>query len=129
MASSRRLWIFILVFVLLAICLLLYLFMTGERGLSGNPPALRKLDVTRLSAAETERLGWSPERLDTAFDHAAGLSSDVLRRAPLHTAPRVRGAAVADRAGARAIAMAEAPAFGRAGPVAASLQAKPGIEA
>lgn len=74
----RRLWIFIPVFVLLAICLLVYLFMTGERGLSGNPPAPRKLEITRLSAAETERLGWSPARLDAAFDHAAGLSSDVL---------------------------------------------------
>ena len=78
MAGSRRLWIVILVFVVLAACVLVYLFMTGERGLSGSPAKARQLDVTRLSTAETERLGWDPARLDAVFDHAAGLSSDVL---------------------------------------------------
>ena len=78
MARSRRLWIFIPVLVLLAIAVLGYLLMTGERGLSGSPPTPRKLEVTRLGAAETERLGWAPKRLDAAFGYAAGLSSDVL---------------------------------------------------
>ena len=77
MTRPRRLSILVLAVVLPA-GVLGYLFATGERGLSGRSVKPRQLDVARLPASETQRLGWDPAGLDAAFDYAAGLSSDVL---------------------------------------------------
>ena len=62
------------------IAVLVYLVMTGERGLglrSANAP-MRALDVTRLDDEQTTAFGWDPRRLDAVFNHAATLSSDTL---------------------------------------------------
>ena len=37
----------------------------------------RSIEITRLSADETERLGWNPSGLDAVFDHASNLSTDT----------------------------------------------------
>lgn len=55
-----------------------YLFLTGKRGLSRHPIEPRPIEVARLSAAETERLGWDPRGLDAVFAYAATLSTDTL---------------------------------------------------
>lgn len=49
-----------------------------------QPPAARtaepgrSVEVARLGAAEAERLGWNPGRLDAVFAYATGLGSDTL---------------------------------------------------
>lgn len=39
---------------------------------------VRSVEVARLGAAETERLGWDPGRLDAVFAYATGLGTDTL---------------------------------------------------
>jgi len=63
---------------LLAIAVLAFLLLTGERGLSSRSEPARVLDVTRLGVAETEAAGWSPTGLDAVFVHASTLSTDTL---------------------------------------------------
>jgi CubicO group peptidase (beta-lactamase class C family) len=76
MKRSRILWIIALVIVPLSV--LGFLFATGKRGLSSAPMEPRSIKVTRLSPADTERLGWKPTGLDAVFRHAATLSTDVM---------------------------------------------------
>ena len=61
-----------------AVCAVVYLLLTGERGLSARDGPARALDVSRLGAEETTRLGWSPGGLDAVYRHAASLSTDAL---------------------------------------------------
>ncbi len=68
----------ILAFVLIAGVVLIYLIQTGERGLSGQSQTPRSLEITRTSAANSEKLGWSPQGLDEVFAYAATLSTDVM---------------------------------------------------
>lgn len=79
MKRGRSFW-FMACGLLLSASVLGYLILTGERGLSRaeSPFPSRSLEVARLSAAETEGLGWDPDGLDAVFAHAGGLSSDVL---------------------------------------------------
>ncbi|MBC6445446.1 MAG: serine hydrolase [Alphaproteobacteria bacterium GM202ARS2] len=74
----RSKWLWLLGFVLIAICAVSLLILTGEGGLPRKPMDPRPIDVTRLTNVETERLGWDPKGLDAAFTFAARLSSDTL---------------------------------------------------
>lgn len=74
----RSKWFWLIAFVIVLACVFVYLILTGERGLSSRSMEPRPIDVTRLSVAETERLGWKPSGLDVVFDHAASLSTDTL---------------------------------------------------
>ncbi len=65
-------------FVVILVGVFVALIVTGDRGLFGRPMEPRPLDVTRLSKAETERLGWKPSGLDKVFSYAATLSTDTL---------------------------------------------------
>ena len=56
--------------------ILIYLIQTGERGLGGKARPARTIDVTRLNAAESRKLGWKPTGLNAVFDYAATLSTD-----------------------------------------------------
>ena len=62
------------------IAVLVYLVLTGERGLGLRTAAgpARTLDVSRLVDDRTRAFGWDPRRLDAVFNHAATLSSDTL---------------------------------------------------
>ncbi|WP_085900879.1 serine hydrolase domain-containing protein [Kiloniella majae] len=62
--------------VTIAVIVFTYLIMTGERGLSRSSAPMRVLDITRLSDERVQRLGWSPDKLTTVFDHVATLSTD-----------------------------------------------------
>ena len=64
--------------VVVAVCAVAYLVLTGEHGLSRDDRPARALDVSRLSAVETSGLGWNPEGLDAVFEFAASLSTDSL---------------------------------------------------
>ncbi|GAB5375864.1 MAG: hypothetical protein AcusKO_23260 [Acuticoccus sp.] len=64
--------------VAVAAIVLAYLLATGERGLSSRERPQRSLDVVRLDAAATERLGWRSAGLDAVLDFAATLSADSL---------------------------------------------------
>ena len=64
--------------VAVAVCATVYLFATGERGQSARDKPARTLDVSRLDAEETTRLGWNPKGLDAVFRFAASLSTDAL---------------------------------------------------
>lgn len=55
-----------------------YLVLTGENGLSRPKPPERSVEISRLDPTETRSLGWSPDRLDEVFSHAATLSTDTL---------------------------------------------------
>lgn len=55
-----------------AICLV----RAGERGLGSHARTARAIDMTRLDATESRRLGWNPEGLDVVFEYAATLSTD-----------------------------------------------------
>lgn len=74
----RSKWFWLIAFVIVLACVFVYLILTGEKGLSSRSMEPRPIDVTRLSVAETERLGWKPSGLDVVFDHAASLSTDTL---------------------------------------------------
>ncbi|MGI9451778.1 MAG: serine hydrolase domain-containing protein [Geminicoccaceae bacterium] len=74
----RSKWLWLIAFVIAVACVFVYLILTGERGLSGRSMQPRPVDVTRLGAETTERLGWKPSGLDAIFDHAASLSTDTL---------------------------------------------------
>jgi CubicO group peptidase (beta-lactamase class C family) len=76
MRRSRLLWVILL--IIAPVCILGFLFLTGERGFSRAPMAPRPLEITRLSAAETEHLGWKPAGLDAVFKYAASVSTDVM---------------------------------------------------
>ncbi len=74
----RSKWFWLIVFVIVPICVFVFLLLTGERGLSRKSMEPRPIDVSRLSEAETERLGWKPSDLDAVFSYAAALSTDTL---------------------------------------------------
>lgn len=75
---KRRILIWLIAMVIILVCIFAYLILTGERGLFSRSMEPRPIDVTRVSAAEAERLGWKSEGLDAVFDHAASLSTDTL---------------------------------------------------
>jgi len=62
--------------VVIAALAITYLFMTGEKGLSGSSEPESTLDVTRLNDDKAENLGWHSEGLDAVLNHAAKLSTD-----------------------------------------------------
>jgi len=70
-------------FVVVLLAAFGYLLATGERGLSGrgdrirSPFEPRAVKTYRGDAAEVERLGWSPEGLDTVLDYVSRLSADT----------------------------------------------------
>ena len=64
--------------VAVGVAILGYLFATGERGLFGEPPPSRSLEIQRLGDEAAGRLGWSAEGLDAVFAFAATLSADSL---------------------------------------------------
>ncbi len=74
----RSKWFWLFSFVIVLICIFVYLLLTGERGLSLRSMEPRPIDVSRLSESETEHLGWKPSGLDAVFDYAATLSTDTL---------------------------------------------------
>jgi len=66
------------------VLLLVFLFATGDRGLSsGNGTRIRtafeprEVETYQLTGAEAERLGWSPERLGIVLDYLSRLSADA----------------------------------------------------
>ncbi len=73
---KRRYLLLVVVLVLIAGSVLTYLVQTGERGLGRQAQPARSIDVTRLNANESEKLGWKPKGLDAVFDYAATLSTD-----------------------------------------------------
>lgn len=75
---KRRYLLFVLAFLLIAGSTLIYLIQSGERGLGNQALAVRPIDVTRLDAAESEKLGWKPKGLDAVFNYASTLSTDSL---------------------------------------------------
>ena len=74
--SYRRLCLSTILIVLF--CALSYLILAGMKGSSEADAASIPIDTKRLSAAETRRLGWDPERLDQVFAYSASLSTDTL---------------------------------------------------
>ena len=73
---KRRLFLWFLGVFAVAIVILTYLIMTGERGLFTRTHQARSIDVTRLDADAAKSLGWDANGLDAVFDHAATLSTD-----------------------------------------------------
>lgn len=76
--TRARLWIAVL--VLLQVAGLGYLLLRGAEEPLPPPKAepVRNVEVARLDAGETARLGWDPGRLDAVFAYAATLSTDTL---------------------------------------------------
>ena len=73
-----RYLLFVLAFLLVALVLVIYLLLTGERNSARQSQLARSLDVTRLDPAESMKLGWNPKGLDTVFKYAATLSADTM---------------------------------------------------
>lgn len=78
MITRARLWIAVL--VLLQVAGLGYLLLGGaEEPLTPRAEEpVRNVEVARLDAGETARLGWDPGRLDAVFAYASTLSTDTL---------------------------------------------------
>jgi CubicO group peptidase (beta-lactamase class C family) len=75
---KRSRFILVTLVVIVPLFILGFLFATGDRGLFRKPMVPRSLEITRLPADETKRLGWQPTRLNAVFEHAATLSTDVM---------------------------------------------------
>jgi len=75
---KRRSLFYISASLLIACAVIVYLLLTGERGLSRRVEAARMIEVTRLDPSETGDLGWNPDRLTAVFEHVATLSTDTL---------------------------------------------------
>ncbi len=73
---KNRYLLFVLAIVLIAGLVLTNLIQAGERGLRLQVRSARTIDVARLDAAESMKLGWKPKGLDAVFDYAATLSTD-----------------------------------------------------
>lgn len=78
MVTRGRLWIVALVVLQAAGIGYLLLGNPEEPLTSRAEEPVRSVELERLDAAETERLGWDPGRLDAVFAYATKLSTDTL---------------------------------------------------